>query len=160
MAAFAYTQNPCSPVAQLVEQAAVNRWVAGSSPARGAIFSPVISMLLLAMRRALPDDVRHERNRPDIDHHLPRMRPEDHAGNAHRCLPVVLGLSALQCGSAPRAGRLLRVLHIWRRALPAGAGKRQELLRVMRNIGPGMGLRPDGLIRAGRGVSVSLVSRG
>src|SRR5690242_19355479 len=25
-----------SPVAQLVEQAAVNRWVAGSSPARGA----------------------------------------------------------------------------------------------------------------------------
>jgi hypothetical protein len=26
----------CSPVAQLVEQAAVNRWVAGSSPARGA----------------------------------------------------------------------------------------------------------------------------
>ena len=27
-----------SPVAQLVEQAAVNRWVAGSSPARGAIF--------------------------------------------------------------------------------------------------------------------------
>ena len=26
-----------SPVAQLVEQAAVNRWVAGSSPARGAI---------------------------------------------------------------------------------------------------------------------------
>ncbi len=29
---------PCSPVAQLVEQAAVNRFVAGSSPARGAIF--------------------------------------------------------------------------------------------------------------------------
>jgi hypothetical protein len=28
-----------SPVAQLVEQAAVNRWVAGSSPARGAKFS-------------------------------------------------------------------------------------------------------------------------
>jgi hypothetical protein len=28
----------CSPVAQLVEQAAVNRWVAGSSPARGANF--------------------------------------------------------------------------------------------------------------------------
>ena len=27
-----------SPVAQLVEQAAVNRWVAGSSPARGASF--------------------------------------------------------------------------------------------------------------------------
>lgn len=27
-----------SPVAQLVEQAAVNRWVAGSSPARGATF--------------------------------------------------------------------------------------------------------------------------
>src|SRR4051794_38189784 len=27
-----------SPVAQLVEQAAVNRWVAGSSPARGANF--------------------------------------------------------------------------------------------------------------------------
>jgi hypothetical protein len=26
----------CSPVAQSVEQAAVNRWVAGSSPARGA----------------------------------------------------------------------------------------------------------------------------
>ena len=30
----------CSPVAQLVEQAAVNRWVAGSSPARGAISFP------------------------------------------------------------------------------------------------------------------------
>src|SRR5262245_24044741 len=29
----------CSPVAQQVEQAAVNRWVAGSNPARGAIFS-------------------------------------------------------------------------------------------------------------------------
>ncbi len=29
----------CSPVAQLVEQAAVNRWVAGSSPARGATHS-------------------------------------------------------------------------------------------------------------------------
>src|SRR4029078_2496157 len=28
-----------SPVAQLVEQAAVNRWVAGSSPARGASFT-------------------------------------------------------------------------------------------------------------------------
>lgn len=30
--------RPNSPVAQLVEQAAVNRWVAGSSPARGATF--------------------------------------------------------------------------------------------------------------------------
>jgi hypothetical protein len=29
--------EPCSPVAQLVEQPAVNRLVAGSSPARGAI---------------------------------------------------------------------------------------------------------------------------
>src|SRR5262249_6738773 len=28
----------CSPVAQQVEQAAVNRWVAGSNPARGAEF--------------------------------------------------------------------------------------------------------------------------
>ena len=28
----------CSPVAQQVEQAAVNRWVAGSNPARGATF--------------------------------------------------------------------------------------------------------------------------
>ena len=32
----------CSSVAQLVEQAAVNRWVAGSSPARGA--TPSLSM--------------------------------------------------------------------------------------------------------------------
>ena len=30
-------ERRCSPVAQSVEQAAVNRWVAGSSPARGAI---------------------------------------------------------------------------------------------------------------------------
>lgn len=41
--AFAIASAACepdrcahSPVAQLVEQAAVNRWVAGSSPARGA----------------------------------------------------------------------------------------------------------------------------
>ena len=27
----------CSPIAQLVEQMTVNHWVAGSSPARGAI---------------------------------------------------------------------------------------------------------------------------
>jgi hypothetical protein len=30
----------------LVEQAAVNRWVAGSSPARGANFPPKISVLI------------------------------------------------------------------------------------------------------------------
>jgi hypothetical protein len=30
--------NMCSPIAQLVEQMAVNHRVAGSSPARGAIF--------------------------------------------------------------------------------------------------------------------------
>ena len=34
-----------SPVAQLVEQAAVNRWVAGSSPARGAKFSKGLATL-------------------------------------------------------------------------------------------------------------------
>jgi hypothetical protein len=28
----------CSPVAQLVEQVAVNHWVSGSSPFRGAIY--------------------------------------------------------------------------------------------------------------------------
>ena len=31
-------QTKCSPVAQLVEQVAVNHLVAGSSPARGAIY--------------------------------------------------------------------------------------------------------------------------
>jgi hypothetical protein len=33
---------PCSSVAQLVEQPAVNRRVAGSSPARGATFSRLL----------------------------------------------------------------------------------------------------------------------
>ena len=36
-----------SPVAQLVEQAAVNRWVAGSSPARGAKFLAIKVMSLV-----------------------------------------------------------------------------------------------------------------
>ena len=31
-------KNLWSPVAQLVEQVAVNHWVGGSSPSRGAIF--------------------------------------------------------------------------------------------------------------------------
>jgi hypothetical protein len=39
--AIAYSPRalPFSPVAQQVEQAAVNRWVAGSNPARGATIS-------------------------------------------------------------------------------------------------------------------------
>ena len=37
----------CSPVAQQVEQAGVNRWVAGSSPARGANFPRKFSFFSL-----------------------------------------------------------------------------------------------------------------
>ena len=40
----------CSPVAQQVEQAAVNRWVAGSNPARGAKFSKHLAKNLLALK--------------------------------------------------------------------------------------------------------------
>jgi hypothetical protein len=37
----------CSPVAQLVEQVAVNHWVSGSSPFRGAIHSKTFNDLFL-----------------------------------------------------------------------------------------------------------------
>src|SRR5690242_10854233 len=39
----------CSAIAQLVEQAAVNRWVVGSSPTRGATFPPLVSTARLAV---------------------------------------------------------------------------------------------------------------
>jgi hypothetical protein len=39
----------CSPIAQLVEQATVNRFVAGSSPARGAILSKVLVVRLYSL---------------------------------------------------------------------------------------------------------------
>ena len=35
-----FSQRACSPIAQLVEQVAVNHWVAGSSPAWGANLKP------------------------------------------------------------------------------------------------------------------------
>jgi hypothetical protein len=46
----------CSPVAQQVEQAAVNRWVAGSNPARGANFPKHLTIFLAAVVQA---KVRH-----------------------------------------------------------------------------------------------------
>jgi hypothetical protein len=54
-----------SPVAQLVEQAAVNRWVAGSSPARGAILNKSLSgNSFHQVRASSATDVRHVYGRP------------------------------------------------------------------------------------------------
>jgi hypothetical protein len=39
------SQLSCSPVAQLVERVAVNHFVAGSSPARGATLSNIIFII-------------------------------------------------------------------------------------------------------------------
>ena len=39
-----------SPIAQLVEQMTVNHWVRGSSPRRGANYSPLYSGLFYANR--------------------------------------------------------------------------------------------------------------
>ena len=43
---LAVLRKTCSPVAQLVEQTAVNRSVAGSSPAWGAIFNLPLTSLI------------------------------------------------------------------------------------------------------------------
>lgn len=49
-AAYSLSCTWCSPVAQLVEQATVNRWVAGSSPAWGAITTLNFQISLTAIR--------------------------------------------------------------------------------------------------------------
>jgi hypothetical protein len=68
-----------------------------------------------------------------IDHHLPQVRPSGDRGNAHGRLPVFLCVQGLRRALETAAGRLLRVLFLWLRALPAGSsrarGRRGVLLR-------------------------------
>jgi len=69
------------------------------------------------------------RDRSRIDAYLPRLRRGPCRDHADRRLPVVLGVSILRGDGAAEAGRLLRLLFLRHRRLPADpAGRR--LLRL------------------------------
>ena len=72
------------------------------------------------------------------------MRHEDDGNDADGRLPVFLGVPGLQRGAEAQAGRLLRLVLLWHRALSTGAGRRR-VLRVMpvQRINAGLGrIRP------------------
>src|SRR5690242_7560143 len=72
-------------------------------------------------------DHRHANSR-EHDHLSVVPRP-DASVHAHRCVPVLLGVPRLRRTAEARARRLLRVLFLRQRAVPAGAGF-AKLLRL------------------------------
>jgi hypothetical protein len=73
----------------------------------------------------------------DFEPDLSGVRTHDGGDHADRRLPVVLRLPALRRGPQAQARRLLRLLLIWRREMPADPG-RVWLLRL------GAATRPSG----------------
>jgi hypothetical protein len=90
-------------------------WLAGNRPFASFPFrSPMLCFQLLS-RRVKPDD-------PDLDPDLSALRPSLDRNHADRRLPVLLRVHGLPRLAQAAAGELLRVLLLWRRALPAGPG--------------------------------------
>src|SRR5438067_9204793 len=59
---------------------------------------------------------------PDVDDHLPNLPGGDPRMDADGCLPVSLHMRALRCHAASPPGRLLRVLFLRHRPVPADTG--------------------------------------
>ena len=76
-------------------------------------------------------EVTYDRDHSPIDAALSRVRLHPHRDHADGSVCLVLGMSGLRCPAATKAGGLLRLLLLWQRALPAGAGGRGiRLLRL------------------------------
>jgi len=71
------------------------------------------------------------RCRFNICDYLPGLRPRGNGNNAHRRLSVVLRMHFLRHGVEANARRLLRVLLVWQRGLPADTGGSKLLRRAL-----------------------------
>src|SRR5262249_49581992 len=63
------------------------------------------------------------RHDPSIRHHMPALRHRKIGSHADRCMPVLLYLHRLWRDAAAQVRRLLRVLLVRLRAVPAGPGR-------------------------------------
>jgi hypothetical protein len=94
----------------------------------GTGFACLIGIFVLALAiAALVKYVSNLQRREDHDypgghHHLPAMRCNVEGGNANGRLPIILRMSGVRGRVETEARRLLRLLLLCRRILPAGSG--------------------------------------
>src|SRR5262249_37080845 len=61
-------------------------------------------------------------NASAIQHYLPELRHHQNRDDANGCVSIFLQLRELRYAAQAEAGRLLRVLLVWRPALSSGSG--------------------------------------